>query len=153
MLNTRTPRVQITLKPATRAIFSRLSAAQDRPEATLIAEFLDETAPALQNVVAVVERAKNIVSMVGQQERERYAVAESQLLEIMNDSLANLDKADTVISQLSLDLGKTRSASPSPGEQAGFPRLRSSGKRQPDPTGTNRGVNMRKKSTGTRSTK
>lgn len=152
MLTTRTPRVQITLKPATRAIFSRLSAAQDRPEATIIAEFLDEAAPALQNVVAVVERAKNIVVKVGQQERERYAVAESQLLEIMNDSLANLQQADTVIAQLSLDLGKSKSASRAPVARASAPHP-VTGTRQPDPTGTNRGVNTIKKSTGIRSTK
>lgn len=152
MLNSRTPRVQITLKPATRAIFSRLSAAQERPEATIIAEFLDETAPALQNVVAVVERAKNIVSKVGQQERERYAIAESQLLQIMHESQAKLHAADAVIGQLSFDLGKSKSAARAPVADALAPHP-ATGKRQPDPTGTNRGVNTRKKSTGTRSTK
>lgn len=152
MLNARTPRVQITLKPATRAIFSRLSVAQERPEATIIAEFLDETAPALQNVVAVVERAKNIVSRVGQQERERFAVAESQLLQLMHESQAKLHAADSVIGQLSFDLGKINIAPREPEADALAPP-QAPVERQPDPTGTNRGVNMKRKGTGARSTK
>jgi hypothetical protein len=149
MVNSRTPRVQITLKPATRAIFARLSAAQERPEATIIAEFLDETAPALQNVVAVVERAKNIVSRVGQQERERFAVAESELLQLVHESEAKLHQADAVMGQLSLELGKRDGGT---GERFRASPVRSR-ERHPDPPDTNRGVNTRKRNTGTRSAK
>jgi hypothetical protein len=152
MLNPRTPRVQITLKPATRAIFARLSAAQDRPEATIIAEFLDETAPALQNVVAVVERAKNIVSRVGQQERERFAIAESQLLQHQHTALSALAGMDASFGQLAFDLEKSRSAAPAPVADASAPHP-VTGKRQPDPPDTNRGVNTRTRKTGTRSPK
>lgn len=147
MLNSRTPRVQITLKPATRAIFARLAAAQERPEASIIAEFLDETAPALQNVVAVVERAKNIVSRVGQQERERFAVAESELLQLMHESQAKLHQADAVMGQLSLDLSKGEKGAKGGGARDARPA------RPPDPPDTNRGVNTKTRNTGTRSSK
>lgn len=137
----RTPRIQLTLKPEARSIFERLAAAQDRPIATIISEFLDETAPALQNVVSVVERAKHAVSRAGKQERERFAIAESQLLQHHHTAMSALHGADAAVGQLALDLGKSRSA---PRGVASVARLRSAG-RKSDPPDTNRGVN---KSTG-----
>lgn len=130
----RTPRIQITLKPEARSIFERLSAAQDRPVATVIAEFLDETAPALQNVVDVVERAKNAVSRVGKEERERFAIAEAQLLQHQHTALSALAGVDAAMGQLSFDLSRKKSASPSAAS------LRASTAER-DPPDTNRGVN------------
>lgn len=141
---TRTPRVQITLKPETRAIFSRLAEAQERPEATIIAEFLDETAPALSNVVRVVQRAKNAIARVGQQERERFAHAESQLLQIAADSLRNVDRIDDVVNQYGLDLGEIS------GEKAAEPPSRPNTPIS-DPPDTNRGVNTGRRGTARRS--
>lgn len=132
-MSQRTPRIQITLKPEARSIFERLSAAQDRPVATIIAEFLDETAPALQNVVAVVERAKDAVSRVGREERERFAIAEAQLLQHQHAAMSAFCGVDAAMGQLALDLG-----------QKGRPgvRFRASPVRRPDdPPDTNRGVN------------
>ena len=149
MPTARTPRVQITLKPATRAIFLRLSAAQDRPEATIIAEFLDETAPALQNVVAVVERAKNIVSKVGQQERERFAIAEAELLQHTHTALSALAGVDASMMQLDFDLNQ---AAPGTSQRhAAGGRGTGSARPNPDPPDTNRGVNTKRRSNGTRS--
>lgn len=136
-MNQRTPRIQLTLKPETRSIFERLAAAQERPIATIISEFLDETAPALQNVVTVVERAKNAVSRAGKQERERFAIAESQLLQHHHTAMSALHGADAAVGQLALDLGRSRSA---PHGVVSAARLRSAG-RKPDPHDTNRGVN------------
>lgn len=106
-MSQRSQRTQITLAPDTRAIFQRLAVAQERPLATIIAEFLDETAPALQNVVAVVERAKDAVSRVGREERERFAVAESQLLHHQHTALSALAGVDAALGQLSLDLHRS----------------------------------------------
>lgn len=130
----RTPRIQITLKAEARSIFERLSAAQDRPVATIIAEFLDETAPALQNVVGVVERAKNAVSRVGKAERERFAVAEAQLLQHQHTALSALAGVDAAMGQLSLDLSRKKSA-----QTGGVAEPRAGSER--DPPDTNRGVN------------
>ncbi len=143
MQQNRTPRVQITLKPDTRAIFVRLAAAQDRPEATIIAEFLDETAPALANVVDVIERAKNIVSRVGQQERERFAIAETQLLQHQHTAMSALAGVNASMLQLGLDLDRAPVS-----EKAGLPRR--SPVPRPDPPDTNRGVNTKRGSNGTR---
>jgi hypothetical protein len=140
-MNQRTPRIQLTLKPEARSIFERLAAAQDRPLATIISEFLDETAPALQNVVAVVERAKNAVSRVGKEERERFAIAESQLLQHQHTALSALAGVDAAMGQLSFDLGKSKSAARAPVADALAPHP-APGKRQPDPHDTNRGVNI-----------
>ena len=141
-MTTRTPRIQITLKPEARSIFERLSAAQDRPVATVIAEFLDETAPALQNVVDVVERAKNAVSRVGKEERERFAVAEAQLLQHQHTALSALAGVDAAMGQLSLDLDRKGR----PGARFRAPPVRSAD----DPPDTNRGVNkdIRKPNSG-----
>lgn len=145
MQSTRTPRVQITLSPATRAIFARLAAAQARPEATIISEFLDETAPALANVVKVVERAKNIVSTVGREERDRYAIAEAQLLQHAHTALSALAGADATMMQLGLHLGDSASLH---GSDAGADGAGSYAARS-DPPDTNRGVNTKRRSNGT----
>ena len=141
MQTLRTPRVQITLRPETRAIFARLAQAQERPEATIISEFLDETAPALSNVISVVERAKNVIAKVGEKERERYAVAEAQLLQHTHTALSALAGTDAVFGQLGLDLGRATVA-----EKAGLPRRARSP--SADPPDTNRGVNTKRRSNG-----
>jgi hypothetical protein len=140
-MNQRTPRIQLTLKPEARSIFERLAAAQDRPVATIISEFLDETAPALQNVVAVVERAKNALSRVGKEERERFAIAESQLLQHQHTALSALAGVDAAMGQLSFDLDRQRSASAAARACDSSQSTRTR-KRQPDPHDTNRGVNI-----------
>lgn len=141
---TRTPRVQITLKPETRAIFSRLAEAQERPEATIISEFLDETAPALSNVVRVVQRAKNAIARAGQLERERFAQAESELLQIASDSLKNVGRMEDVVTQYGLELGDGSV------DKAAQPRSRPKPPKS-DPPDTNRGVNTGRRSTARRS--
>lgn len=155
MQNTRTPRVQITLKPETRAIFARLSAAQDRPEATVIAEFLEETAPVLSNVVTVVERAKNAIQKAGMKERQSYAVAEAQLLQHQHTALSALAGFDATMTQLGLDLDPVHTKA----RKAAVPGASSTRKgrlpvaRRSDPLDTNRGVNKGGKGNGKRSTK
>lgn len=145
----RTPRVQITLKPETRAIFSRLAAAQARPEAAVIAEFLEETAPALKNVVHVVEKAKNIVQRVGERERDRFALAEQHLLQLAAEAQSKLHGASAVLCQLDLDLGKRQ---PARGVAKAPPRSRVPvGVSEADPQRTNRGVNIKRKAPATRS--
>lgn len=133
----RTPRIQLTLKPEARSIFERLAAAQERPIATIISEFLDETAPALQNVVSVVERAKDAVSRAGKQERERFAIAESQLLQHHHTAISAMHGAEAAVGQLALDLGRMQSAQHAVASTA---RLRRA-VREFDPHDTNRGVN------------
>lgn len=111
----RSSRIQITLSEQSRGIFQRLAKAQKRPLATLVAQFLDETAPALQNVVDVVEMATNAISRVGKEERERFAVAEAELLQHQHTALSALAGVESVMSQLSLDLaGKAGGKVPSP---------------------------------------
>ena len=70
-MNQRSPRIQITLKPEIRDIFQRLALAQSVPMATIIAEFLEEAAPALKKVARVVETAKDAVARAGRGERDR----------------------------------------------------------------------------------
>ena len=138
----RSRRIQITLGDDSRAIFQRLAKAQKRPLATLVAEFLDETAPALQNVVDVVEKATNAISRVGKEERERFAVAEAELLQHHHAAVSAMTGAQGVVDQLVLDLGRKDSA---PREVVSEARLRSA-VRRPDPPPSNRGVNMTGKS-------
>lgn len=138
-MNERSRRIQITLGADSRAIFQRLAKAQKRPLATLVAEFLDETAPALQNVVDVVERATNVISRVGKEERERFAVAEAQLLQHQHTALSALAGMDATFGQLSLDLERKKSA-----PTVGVAQPRAQAERDPPPS--NRGVNMTKKS-------
>lgn len=138
-MNERSRRIQITLGADSRAIFQRLAKAQKRPLATLVAEFLDETAPALQNVVDVVERATNAISRVGKEERERFAVAEAQLLQHHHTALSALSGVDSVMGQLALDLERRESA-----QTRGVAEPRARSERDPPPS--NRGVNMTGKS-------
>lgn len=132
-----TPRIQITLTAHTRVMFQRLAAAQDRPVASVIAEFLEETAPALQNVVRVVESAKDVVRRIGRQEREGFAVAEAELLQHQHAALSALSGAEAAIGQLSLNLQYAQAA-----EKAGLPRRPLAPRVDPQPS--NRGVNKTK---------
>lgn len=138
-MNQRTPRIQITLKAEVRSIFQRLASAQGLPVATIIAEFLEETAPALQNVVRVVELAKDAVSRVGKEERDRFAIAEAEILQHQHTALAALSGVEASMLQLSFDLaGKANGKAQRPVSALPSGAALSVG----DPTYTNRGVNM-----------
>ena len=137
-MNQRTPRIQITLKPEVREIFQRLASAQDVPVATIIAEFLAETAPALQNVLRVVELAKGAVARVGKEERDRFAIAEAELLQHQHTALSALAGVEACMAQLNFDLaGKSKGDA-----SAKTPTAASATRPDLDPTYTNRGVNM-----------
>lgn len=135
----RTARVQITLAPEVLTIFRRISIAQKRPMTKIIAEFLGETAPALQNVLHVVEMAANAVKTVGKNEREAFQVAEAELLQHASNAMAALDGVESTFAQLALELGgnPAQSAAPAAGAQMLSPQT---------PQRTNRGVNSGKKS-------
>jgi hypothetical protein len=137
-MTTRAPRIQITLQPDTRSIFIRLAAAQDRPVASVIAEFLEETAPALSNVVRVVESAKNAVRRTGACEREKWQAAEAQLLHNVHQATSALHSTEATLRQFELDVSPPRaSRDAAPPRRAARARI--------DPTSTNRGVNKTRK--------
>ena len=52
------PRITVTLEPRTHEVLARLAAVSHKSMSSIVAQFVDVSAPSLERVVVVMERAK-----------------------------------------------------------------------------------------------
>lgn len=76
---TQVPRIQVTLKPDTYAIISRISDLTKGSKSRLIADLVDEVVPHLETMMAMLETA----STVKVEHREKVAAEAQSLLDLM----------------------------------------------------------------------
>lgn len=96
-MGTQVPRIQVTLKPETFAIVSRLAELQKGSRSRIIAELVDEVAPHLEKLLAVLELA----SAATVDRREKVDQEANTLLDLMlphaHDAHQALDRLASVL--------------------------------------------------------
>jgi hypothetical protein len=85
------PRVQVTLESSTHEVIQRLAALQGRTRGSIIAELLDEVAPALTRTVALLEAAAAAPEQVRAGLRNVVEGVHRDLVAASGDSVGQLD--------------------------------------------------------------
>lgn len=85
------PRVAVTLEPATHDVIARLAELQGRTRGAIIAELLDEVAPALTRTVALLEAAAAAPEQVKAGLRSVVEGVHQELVAVSGDAIGQLD--------------------------------------------------------------
>jgi len=97
-MGTTVPRIQVTLKPETYALISRLAGLQQGSKSRIIAELVDEVAPHLQTMLDLLEAASSVKA----DRREQVRADAESLLDLMmphaEEAHAALDKMASLLS-------------------------------------------------------
>lgn len=85
------PRVAVTLEPATHEVIARLADLQGRTRGAIIAELLDEVAPALTRTVALLEAAAAAPEQVKAGLRSVVENVHQELVALSGDAVGQMD--------------------------------------------------------------
>lgn len=85
------PRFAVTCEPETHEVIQRLADLQGRSRGAIVAELLDEIAPALSRTVALLEAAAAAPQKVKDGLRDVVEDVHNELLEVSGDSILQMD--------------------------------------------------------------
>lgn len=85
------PRFAVTCEPSTHEVIHRLAELQGRSRGAVVAELLDEIAPALARTVALLEAAAAAPQQVKDGLRAAVEKSHDDLVSVAGDSIAQMD--------------------------------------------------------------
>lgn len=92
------PRVAVTLEPSTHEVIARLAELQGRTRGAIIAELLDEVAPALTRTVALLEAAAAAPEQVKAGLRAVVEGVHRDLVAVSGDAIGQMDMLFSALS-------------------------------------------------------